>query len=187
MKFNLLSAFPFYHLFSLLLFFLYPNFHPRISLSMNSTTGFLSALVPTSFFNDPWSDEAKSMWVPIVAYWAYSITFQFIMQAEIPFFEQYRIHTSEDMKKRNRVTLSKVLLMVAAQQTVQFIIGVMLIQPSDDPVKQKLEQEAFTASLAAHIYNVLAPYTPSIAAVSDQIAWGLYNVVWPSVQFFLGM
>lgn len=77
--------------------------------------------------------------------------------------------------------------MVAAQQTVQFIIGVMLIQPSDDPVKQKLEQEAFTASLAAHIYNVLAPYTPSIAAVSDQIAWGLYNVVWPSVQFFLGM
>ncbi|KAI9313033.1 sphingosine hydroxylase [Dichotomocladium elegans] len=139
-----------------------------------------------TFFNDPWSDTAMSMWVPILAYWVYSLLFQYIMTAKFAFFEKYRIHTAEEMRKRNRVTLSRVLVMVAFQQAIQFIVGMAFLKPVADPVKLQLEQEMFTAHLASQIFKYLSPYT-TLARYADQIAWSLYNIGWPCLQLFLGM
>ncbi|KAI8147257.1 fatty acid hydroxylase superfamily-domain-containing protein [Fennellomyces sp. T-0311] len=131
-----------------------------------------------------------SVWVPIVAYWIYSIAFHFMMKAEIPFFEKYRIHTSEDMAKRNRVTLSRVLLMVASQQAIQFILGVIVIKPPADPAALLLKQEAVQAHLAVRINGLLSLVMPSSknsTLLASNLASVLYNNVWPCVQFFLAM
>ena len=156
---------------------------------LNLTTDhILASLDPTKV--DPWTDEAKSVWVPIIAYWIYSIAFHFMMKAEIPFFEKYRIHTSEDMAKRNRVTFSRVLLMVACQQVIQCILGLVVITPPSDPAAVLRKQEALVVYLTSHIHTALSlvlPHTKNTTSIAFSLAFGLYNYVWPCIQFFLGM
>ncbi|KAI9278360.1 fatty acid hydroxylase superfamily-domain-containing protein [Phascolomyces articulosus] len=148
----------------------------------------INSLDPTKV--DPWTDEAKSVWVPIIAYWIYSISFHFMMKAEIPFFEKYRIHTSEDMAKRNRVTFPRVLAMVASQQVIQCILGLIVITPPDDPAAVLRKQDALLTHLAGHIHTILTlglPATKNTATLAASMAFGLYNYVWPCVQFFVAM
>lgn len=137
---------------------------------------------------DPWSDETMSVWVPIAAYWVYSIIFHFLMKAEIPFFEKYRIHTSDDMKKRNRVSAAKVLTMVTIQQSIQAILGLILIKPTD-PAAAALKDKEVVARWSAYIYNVALHFTSStqVGVVSEMVAKAAYWIGIPFLQFFCAM
>ncbi|CAO3595325.1 unnamed protein product [Absidia cylindrospora] len=82
-----------------------------------------------SIQKDPWADEILALWVPIAAYWIYSMIFHFLMIAKIPYFEQYRIHSPEDSDKRNRVSVKRVLGMVTLQQAIQILLGSLVLHP----------------------------------------------------------
>ncbi|KAH8118057.1 fatty acid hydroxylase superfamily-domain-containing protein [Phellopilus nigrolimitatus] len=70
------------------------------------------------------SDETLSLVVPIVAYWGYSLFFQILDSLDWPLLNKYRIHESAEVKTRNRVTKTDVLLAVIFQQVIQTALGI---------------------------------------------------------------
>ncbi|KAF7724023.1 hypothetical protein EC973_001430 [Apophysomyces ossiformis] len=154
---------------------------------MNATTHFFTSTIQSRLQRDPWSDEMLALWVPVVVYWVYSVTFHFVMKAEIPFFERYRIHTSDDMQKRNRVSVGRVLTMVALQQIAQVLMGIAILAPVDPDVQARLQEEALTR--LTHQFYAWMPTTeeknlyPIANGLAKTVYWGLV----PACQFFAGM
>ncbi|KAF7732587.1 hypothetical protein EC973_003334 [Apophysomyces ossiformis] len=103
------------------------------------------------------------------------------MRAEVPFFEQYRIHPSSDMTKRNKASFRKVLLMVALQHAVQFCLGMVLLRPTDPNVKRWKEEawlQYFTSLWFGFVHN---------KGLAHSLAQITQNIIIPSVQFFTAM
>lgn len=73
----------------------------------------------------PWlSDFHLSLVLPVAAYWLVSLIFWYIDKKD--YFSQYRIHTPEEFKQRNRVTVGEVLRSILLQQAVQTSLGLVL-------------------------------------------------------------
>ncbi|KAL9027636.1 MAG: hypothetical protein Q9180_007299 [Flavoplaca navasiana] len=73
----------------------------------------------------PWlSDFHLSLLLPVMAYWPVSFIFWYIDKKD--YWSQYRIHTPEEFKQRNRVTVGEVLRSILLQQTVQTALGLCL-------------------------------------------------------------
>ncbi|KAI8093389.1 fatty acid hydroxylase superfamily-domain-containing protein [Halteromyces radiatus] len=152
--------------------------------------------ISTAFYsihNDPWADEILALWVPLAAYWIYSMMYHFLMLAEIPYFEQYRIHSSEDISKRNRVTIKRVLIMVTLQQLIQVILGALILHPIH-PQVMIAQQEQTLARLVSYSLKFLNIFCYPWIVSKEQaiqlaffIANSLYWMVIPSIQFFAAM
>ncbi|KAI7872110.1 fatty acid hydroxylase superfamily-domain-containing protein [Spinellus fusiger] len=153
-----------------------------------STTQFVISSLKECLQRSPWSDELLAVWVPIAFYWVYSTGFHFLQKAEIPFIEQYRIHTSSDMEKRNRVTVGRVVFMVAFQQVIQIILAVVLLQPGD-PEMLIVKQEKTLGMLTSGTLRVLGLFThsQSLFPIARQLASFIYWGVVPVFQFFVAM
>ena len=73
----------------------------------------------------PWlSDFHLSLVLPVLAYWLMSLIFHLISTYNL--FSQYRLHTPEEFKTRNRVTVGEVLRSLILQQTIQTALGLWL-------------------------------------------------------------
>ncbi|KAL8725015.1 MAG: hypothetical protein Q9181_006573 [Wetmoreana brouardii] len=73
----------------------------------------------------PWiSDFHLSLVLPVAAYWFMSFVFWYIDRRD--WFSQYRIHTPEEFKQRNRVTVGEVLRSVLFQQAIQTALGLAI-------------------------------------------------------------
>jgi sphinganine C4-monooxygenase len=73
----------------------------------------------------PWiSDFYVSLLVPFVVYWIMSLFFHLIDMYDL--FPQYRLHTPEEITKRNHVSRYEVFRDVIIQQIIQFATGVVL-------------------------------------------------------------
>ena len=73
----------------------------------------------------PWlSDFHLSLVLPVAAYWVMSLIFWFIDQKN--WFSWYRLHTPEEFKQRNRVTVGEVLRSILLQQAIQTSLGLTL-------------------------------------------------------------
>ncbi|KAI4201644.1 MAG: hypothetical protein LQ350_003123 [Teloschistes chrysophthalmus] len=73
----------------------------------------------------PWlSDFHLSLVLPVAAYWFMSLLFYYIDRMD--YFSQYRLHTPEEFKQRNRVTVAEVLRSVLFQQAIQTSLGLYL-------------------------------------------------------------
>ena len=77
------------------------------------------------------SDKDLSLLAPIVIYWGASLIFHLIDISELPYFEKYRIHEPEEVKKRNRVTIRTVIIAVVIQQIVQTGLGLYWLDEAD--------------------------------------------------------
>ncbi|CAO3658872.1 unnamed protein product [Umbelopsis ramanniana] len=135
------------------------------------------------------SDEALAVVMPIFAYWIYSIAFHFIMEAEIPFFEKYRIHTLEEMETKNKVSLFEVLRMVFVQQILQTILGIMVL-PSEEPTA--FDHQFMLQIYEENLYRYLAPMLAfGQPYITDELlqwlAYAAYWIVIPALQFFVAM
>lgn len=71
------------------------------------------------------ADKDLSMLVIFLVYWVVSLTFHYLDVAQIPFFEKYRIHEPEEVKRKNRVSRTHVVLAVLVQQALQTALGVL--------------------------------------------------------------
>ncbi len=73
----------------------------------------------------PWlSDFHLSLVLPVLAYWLMSLTFHLISTYNL--FSKYRLHTPEEFKTRNRVTVGEVLRSIIFQQAIQTALGLWL-------------------------------------------------------------
>ncbi|KAL9025894.1 MAG: hypothetical protein Q9196_005363, partial [Gyalolechia fulgens] len=73
----------------------------------------------------PWlSDFHLSLVLPVAAYWFMSLVFWYIDKQK--YFVRYRLHTPEEFKQRNGVTVAEVLRSVLLQQAIQTALGLFL-------------------------------------------------------------
>jgi len=80
-------------------------------------------------------DSVLSIIAPFASYWIMSFIFSALDTLELPFFEKYRIHESDEVAKRNRVTRWEVVYMVLLQQVLQTGLGLTFL--SDDPLRSE--------------------------------------------------
>ncbi|CAE6394165.1 unnamed protein product [Rhizoctonia solani] len=111
------------------------------TMTMNVTSAFYDSLVPSPL-TYPWyhsskpdlldwaSDKHLSLAAPIIAYWVYSMFFHALDTLEMPFFEKYRIHESEEVKSRNLVSRIDVIKAVVLQHVIQTILGLVHLDGS---------------------------------------------------------
>jgi sphinganine C4-monooxygenase len=84
------------------------------------------------------TDKVTSLLVPIVAYWVFSLIWHAIDCAELPFFEKYRIHESEEVLARNRATVGEVIKAVVIQQVVQTALGMVWLESEEEILKREV-------------------------------------------------
>ncbi|KAF3926804.1 hypothetical protein ABW20_dc0100731 [Dactylellina cionopaga] len=89
------------------------------------------------------SDALLSCMAPIVVYWVLSMIFHYIDEYEL--LEKYRIHTPEEVLKRNHVSRYEVIRDVVIQQVIQFAVGLTL---------GYIEPEEMTGAEPWDIYNL---------------------------------
>lgn len=87
------------------------------------------------------SDEVLGTFAPIAVYWLYSGMYHFI----IPPFEKYRLHSFEDEKRKNLVTVPQVVRGVLFQQAIQVVVALLLftvliflLKPNSNPADAAL-------------------------------------------------
>lgn len=77
----------------------------------------------------PWcSDKIISIAAPTVVYWVFSLMFHALDVLQLPYFEKRRIHESEEVLSRNKVTIVQVIKAVLWQQVVQTLLGVWWLE-----------------------------------------------------------
>ncbi len=88
----------------------------------------------------PWlNDKYLTLALPILAYWAVSLFFHAIDTYDL--FARYRLHTPEELTKRNHVSRRDVLRDVLVQQAIQTAFGVVLGMLDPDAVTGMEEYE----------------------------------------------
>jgi sphinganine C4-monooxygenase len=105
---------------------------PSLSIMANQTVFRDATLPPLPSYSLepmpdmlPWiSDFWVSLVLPIVVYWAVSMSFHLIDVLDL--FPQYRLHTPEEITSRNHVSRYDVARDVIIQQIIQVITGAVL-------------------------------------------------------------
>jgi len=87
------------------------------------------SLEPTPSLIKSVPDLYLTLALPIVAYWGWGMIFCCFDVFHL--FEQYRIHTPAEIKKRNLVPILDIVLCVVIQQTWQIALGIWLYSGPD--------------------------------------------------------
>jgi sphinganine C4-monooxygenase len=77
------------------------------------------------------SDKNLSLAITVIAYWASSLLFHLFDQKDL--FLRYKIQESEEVKRRNKVTMYEVVRAVALQHVVQTLLGLVVL--TEDPAE----------------------------------------------------
>jgi sphinganine C4-monooxygenase len=133
------------------------------------------------------SDHILSVATPTVAYWLLSGLFHILDTAEWKWLEKYRIHESQEVTKRNKVTRTEVVQMVVFQQVIQTMLAYWW---TDGRPPLSLEAQCIEADRwRPTLLTTLAPLFGEKAAQT----WarpGAYWMYWwavPILQFALAM
>ncbi|KAL6946670.1 hypothetical protein ACO0RG_000830 [Hanseniaspora osmophila] len=148
-------------------------------MNTNSTSVF--SIPDLSFLNSPvpptkaFYVDTRSVWnnipdgifaliAPVVAYWTFSLFFHIIDTYEV--FEQYRIHPSEEVLKRNKAGRIEVLCEVLFQHLIQSVVGYVFYY-FDKPVLTGYENHAMwqwkttltSSSVGSIFFSSLKPFS----------------------------
>lgn len=148
-------------------------------------------------------DDIPDHWLtlasPIIAYWSLSLFFHFLDTSGWKWIDKYRIHDSEEVKKRNLVSRSGVVIAVIFQQIIQTLMGYVWLDEevtgnAAAEIVKGLQQwerlvkpvvEAFLGFVGGYAGLGLRPASKDVL-----VAEVTYFVYWwgvPSFQFFCAM
>ena len=142
------------------------------------------------------SDKYLSLALPIVVYWVVSLFYHALDTLQLSFTEQYRLHESDEVTKRNRVSVTRVIVMVVVQQLIQTILGLLLLDDDAVGLQQTFADHparilAIAASLRSYTAKVFgASLEPTLTKLvlggHDGLAaaWWLYWWGIPTAQFW---
>ncbi len=102
-----------------------PSFADSV-VPANGTVPFYYSYEPSLL---PWLSDKDLSPAPVAAYWIFSLFFHVldVWGVNWAWLHPYRIHESAEVKSRNLVSKSSVLIAVALQQATQTILGVLLL------------------------------------------------------------
>ena len=85
--------------------------------------------------------------LPIITYWAWGGLWYWIERKN--YFPQYRIHTSAEVQKRNRIPLKTILQNVATQQAITTVLGIYLTGEPDQYGSEEYDQARWALRIRA--------------------------------------
>ncbi|WFC96396.1 sphingolipid C4-monooxygenase [Malassezia brasiliensis] len=77
---------------------------------------------------DAISDKHLSLLLPVAIYWATSLAYHALDVLQPAWSERFRMHPPEQVAKRNRVTMRRVIEMVLLQHAMQTILGLIVLE-----------------------------------------------------------
>ncbi|KAK6332203.1 hypothetical protein TWF718_002730 [Orbilia javanica] len=115
------------------------------------------------------SDALLSCLSPIVVYWVLSMIFHYIDEYEL--LEKYRIHTPEEVLKRNHVSRYEVIRDVIIQQVIQFGFGWVLgyIEPEEMTGAEPWEVYRLSQTVGWSTTLLLGLFGVDAAALSSNV------------------
>ena len=123
------------------------------------------------------SDESLSLALPIVVYWTMGLFFQYLNDKDM--FPQYRLHTPEELEKRNKCSLAEVVRAVFFQHILQTVAGAVL-SFIDEPQKT-----GFEAYEMRNIQNFVANMTGGTVRLSKSSVWFIYYILEPGLRILI--
>lgn len=139
------------------------------------------------------SDKYLSLLSPVLIYWVVSAWFFFLDTMQFPFFEKYRLHEPEEIQKRNRVSASRVLVMVLIQQVFQTMLGILVMESDETSLAQVFaDHQGRVQDLAQKVTGItistlgMSKGTYLLRLLGPKFANWLYWWGIPSVQFVWG-
>jgi sphinganine C4-monooxygenase len=113
----------------------------------NGTVPFYFAFQPSLL---PWlSDKELSLAAPVAAYWVLSLFFHAIdvWGENWAWLSPYRIHDSTEVKSRNLVSKSRVVIAVIFQQAIQTILGVLFLEDAAKTIDHWARMRTWSSTL----------------------------------------
>lgn len=123
------------------------------------------------------SDENLALALPIIVYWSMGLFFQYLNDRDM--FPQYRLHTPEELEKRNRCSLAEVVRAVLIQHVLQTICGI-LVSYFDEP-----QRTGFEAYEIWQLQQRSETMTGGKIRLSHSAAWTIYYLVEPGLRLFI--
>lgn len=113
----------------------------------------------------PWiEDKHLTLLLPIIAYWGVSLFFHLIDTWDL--FPSYRLHTPEELLKRNHATRGDVFRDVVFQQVIQTIFGLGLAYFDPEATYGKEDYEVALWAQKLRIAQRAVPYVMSLFGVN---------------------
>lgn len=126
-------------------------------------------------------DKILSLIAPLVSYWVLSLTFHVLdtYGENWKWLTPYRIHESAEVRSKNLVTKWQVVKAVIVQQTIQTILGVLLLENEDATATDHAAKMARMSPII--VQSTLLWFGNPLLAQSRLESWGptiLYIVYW---------
>ena len=74
------------------------------------------------------SDKHLSLLLPVLIYWVTSLAYHALDVLQPAWSERFRMHPPEQVAKRNRVTMRRVIEMVLLQHAIQTVLGLIVLE-----------------------------------------------------------
>ena len=136
------------------------------------------------------SDSLVAMLLPGISYWFVSLAYTFLDYTEWKWLDPYRIHEPEEIKSRNLVTRTRVIIGVFSIQAMQVLITLMIPDhiPAFSDAQYARESEAMKSALLRFAQQAFIPTLLGSALTSHEgeIAYWLYWWIAPAARFMLG-
>lgn len=147
--------------------------------SPNVTEAFATPQYPTHTELKPpllsfMSDEVLGLMLPLVVYWSMGIFFQYLNDND--YYPQYRLHTPEELAKRNKVTVHQVIRSVIFQHLLQTAAGLTFAWINEP------QRTGFEAFEMWQLQERVKAWTLGFVQLSPSAAWAVYYVVEPSAR-----
>lgn len=132
-------------------------------------------------------DHLLTLAVPVIAYWSLSLVFHVFDLSGWKWLDKYKLHESEELRKRNLVQRSEVVFAVIFQQIIQTLMGFLWLQE---------EVDTTNAARAALVMKGLQRWQSILELLAHQFhfhfetakaAWFMYWWAVPLFQFLFAM
>jgi len=127
-------------------------------------------------------DHLLTLAVPVIAYWSLSLVFHALDVSGWKWLDKYKLHESEELKKKNLVRKSEVVFAVIFQQIIQTFMGLLWLQE---------EVDTTSAARAALVMKGLQRWQRILEPLAGKfvvrVAWFMYWWAIPLFQFLSAM
>lgn len=135
------------------------------------------------------SDKNLSLLAPVVVYWATSLAYHVLDVWQPAWSERYRMHPPEQIEKRNRVTMRRVVVMVLVQHLIQTLLGLIVLEdtPHLGAWRTDVDPEREVLGIVGFLRMAYALVSPASRAVDLLLVRASIALYWwgiPWLQFW---
>lgn len=150
--------------------------------------GLVARTLPSFYTSSPRflqsiSDHDLALLLPILIYWGASLAYHALDVIRPAWSEKYRLHAPEELEKRNRVSMKRVIAMVAFQHAIQTALGIAIMEDTPATKTRRLDADPFT-DIPALVQTMRSLHLPLYDSVLVRAAIALYWWGIPWLQFW---